>query len=265
MRVSRIAVITLASLVSLVFWGGQAEADPVQRYHGGVQKNRIIYAGDYDIFKVGRRQGWGACQRACNGDPRCRAWTFIRFSRQCRLKYQTGQSVRNNCCVSGLKRRVVDGGVDHGDGRGQTAFCVKYAAQSVQAQVKNLRERCGFRGARWNVNFARHYQFCMRVSRRESNAETLARKDMIESCVSHGAGDQHGHAGNIKRKRCDHYARIAVAQSRTNNKAGCGFRGRIWTTDRRTHVRACRNSNWTTSRDRTNRRESRIRECLGLR
>jgi len=264
---SRIAVIALASLVSLALLGGAANADPVQRGQGGVQKNRIIHAGDYDIFKVGRKQGWGACERACNGDPRCKAWTFIRFSRQCRLKYQSGEGVRNNCCVSGIKKRLVGGGGvgDHG-GRGQTAACVKYAAGSVQAQVKNLRQRCGFRGARWNVNFARHYQYCMRVSTRESKVETRARAGMINNCVSHAnAGDAHGNAGNLKQKRCDHYARISVAQSRTNTQSGCGFRGRIWTKDRRTHMRACRNSSWADARDKTNRRESRIRECLGLR
>ncbi len=213
------------------------------------QRNRIIHAGDYDIFQVGRAQGWGACERACNGDPRCKAWTFIRSNRQCRLKYMAGRSVRNNCCVSGVKRRAAGG-----DGRRQ--FCSDYATEAVRAQEQNLRNRCGFRGARWNADYSPHYQFCMRVDRSEPNEETRQRARMINNCVSH--------AGNSRKKRCNHYARIAVEQAKTNARAGCGFKGSRWTTNRRRHVVHCRNTSWGTARDDTNSREQRLRSCLAL-
>lgn len=238
----RITGIALLSLAGLVLWSGLANAE---------QRNRIIHFGDYDSFRVGPRQGWGACERACNGDPRCRAWTFIRSRRQCRLKYVAGDSVRNNCCVSGIKKQ-------RGAGRGsKQRFCSDYATTAVKAFEKNLSERCGFRGQRWNNDYSPHYQYCLRVARDKANAETAMRRTMIEQCRSH--------AVNSTNRRCNHYARIAVEQATTNRKASCGYGGRRrWSLHLRDHVRRCRNNGWSVARDDTLVREQKLRNCLSI-
>ena len=51
-----------------------------------------------------------ACQKLCNRDGNCRAWTFVRpgiqgASARCWLKDTIPSAVANRCCTSGVIRR----------------------------------------------------------------------------------------------------------------------------------------------------------------
>ena len=238
----RIFGIAITALIGMILFGAQANAE---------QRNRVIHSGDYDSFRVGPKQGWGVCERVCQGDPRCKAWTFIRASNQCRLKFVAGESVRNNCCISGVKR-----GGNAGQGSLQR-FCSDYAKKAVDAQAENVAGRCQYGGNRWVSDYSPHYQYCLRVSRAESNGETATRSKLIDQCRAH--------AGNSKQKRCNHFAAIAIVQATTNQRASCGFEGPRWSVRTRRHMRRCKNQNRGVARDETLWRETKIRDCLGIR
>jgi hypothetical protein len=54
------------------------------------------------------------CQRACDVDSRCRAWTYVKPNTiqgpqpRCWLKNVRPNPVNDGCCVSGIKRRILD-------------------------------------------------------------------------------------------------------------------------------------------------------------
>jgi len=235
-------MIAVAALSGLMLFSFQANAE---------QRNIIIHSGDYDSYQLGPRQGWGACKRSCDGDPRCKAWTFIRGTRQCRLKYIVGESVRNNCCVSGVKRGAA---TQRGS---QQGFCSDYASRATESQEANLAQRCRYRGPRWNSQYAAHYQYCLRVARASANSETAARRDLLDRCRSH--------AGSSKKARCDHFVRIAMEQAATNRSARCGFEGPRWSGRQGRYMRRCQNQKRAVTLDDTLRREKKLRSCLSIR
>ena len=235
-------IIAVAALSGLVMFSFQANAE---------QSNRIIHSGDYDSYQVGPRQGWGACKRSCDGDQRCKAWTFIRRSRQCRLKYMVGESERNNCCVSGVKRQA---GTQSGS---LQRFCADYARKATEAQDANLAQRCSYKGARWSSQYAPHYQYCLRVTRAASNSETSARRDLLDRCRSH--------ASSSRKARCNHFVRIAMEQAATNRSARCGFEGARWSGRQGRYMRRCQNQKRAVTLDDTLRREQKLRSCLSIR
>lgn len=55
---------------------------------------------DYDSFRV---RDLSDCQRECRQDDRCRAYTFIRSSRECFLKDRVNSAQRNGDAVTGYK------------------------------------------------------------------------------------------------------------------------------------------------------------------
>jgi PAN domain len=44
-----------------------------------------------------------ACERECNKDRQCEAWTFVRREHYCLLKYSVPTARKDTCCESGLK------------------------------------------------------------------------------------------------------------------------------------------------------------------
>ena len=44
-----------------------------------------------------------ACQFLCDGDNKCRAWTYVTATRSCQLKAEETDVVNDNCCFTGLK------------------------------------------------------------------------------------------------------------------------------------------------------------------
>jgi hypothetical protein len=65
--------------------------------------------GDYRYFEVKPQRAGEACQAACEGDNRCRAWTYVRpgyigASARCYLKKEIKRPRRKPCCISGVVR-----------------------------------------------------------------------------------------------------------------------------------------------------------------
>jgi hypothetical protein len=69
--------------------------------------------GDYDRIEMEDAEP-ALCQRACEADPRCRAWTYVRpddqvLQAQCWLKDRVPTRALASCCISGV---VPEYGVD---------------------------------------------------------------------------------------------------------------------------------------------------------
>ena len=65
---------------------------------------------DYSNFDL-ERPDYRLCERTCNDDRRCRAWTYVKPGIQwspsapakCWLKNTVPQAIAANCCISGKK------------------------------------------------------------------------------------------------------------------------------------------------------------------
>lgn len=73
----------------------------------GAQNNVDRPGNDYDRI-TGAGMTPGVCKSRCDGDARCRAWTFVRAGIQevtpvCYLKSPAPGAVSDTCCVSGLR------------------------------------------------------------------------------------------------------------------------------------------------------------------
>jgi len=67
------------------------------------------YGGDYRQFETPMDPTGKSCQAACEGDGRCRAWTYVRpgyvgSSAVCYLKSRITRPIRKPCCISGVVR-----------------------------------------------------------------------------------------------------------------------------------------------------------------
>lgn len=88
---------------------GVRGAGVVQPQRDGVEMGIDRPGGDYRNFTVRKGAGHKACQRACDGDQRCRAWTYVRPgyigpAARCYLKHQIRPPQRKPCCISGVVR-----------------------------------------------------------------------------------------------------------------------------------------------------------------
>jgi hypothetical protein len=67
------------------------------------------YGGDYRNFEMKTDASAAACKAACQGDPKCRAWTFARAgyvgnAPRCFLKSEVKPPRRKPCCIAGVVR-----------------------------------------------------------------------------------------------------------------------------------------------------------------
>ena len=218
------------------------------------QNNTARWGGDYGYVTARNAK---QCDQLCDGDNRCRAWQFIKLMKQCRLKYLVPKSVATNCCVSGVKgdRRIGAGG------RGQKrAKCDDYAIGAIEQANLNLQQRCGFRGRAWHVNYDRHFNYCMDNRGRDRRALNTDRQAKLDRCEQQFTSRRNA--------RCDHLARLAVQQSKSNIDNGCGFSAPYWNTSLNRHMRMCRDegadrgSATRYSADRFEKREHRLRRCM---
>ena len=111
--------------------------------------------------------------------------------------------------------------------------CDTYAKEAVTQYDKARRNECGFAGSRWNASYRRHYQWCLKVDPWDIRNETRVRKKNLERCLVQGGG---GKEGKIA---CDHYARLASEQTRSNRKQNCGLKGRRWLANYDRHFAWC--------------------------
>lgn len=72
-------------------------------------------------------------------------------------------------------KRRSSGGTNEG-------YCNAYAKRAVNAHKQNVRNRCGFRGARWHGNYDRHYQWCLRVPKNTAESESKGRQQQLKGC-----------------------------------------------------------------------------------
>jgi hypothetical protein len=67
------------------------------------------FGGDYRDFELASDPTGAACKAACDGDNRCRTWTYARpgylgSSARCFLKDKITAPRRKPCCISGVVR-----------------------------------------------------------------------------------------------------------------------------------------------------------------
>lgn len=236
-KLKQLAIVLLAVLVGVL-----ANAPATAQEHG-----KLILGGDYDSLRVGRgADAWRKCSRTCAGDPRCKAWTYIRRNGQCRLKRKKGVMVSHRCCVSGVRSAI--------GGQNKAAFCRKYANDAVDANQENLALGCGYRGARWSDAYNGHYRWCMRVRRPNSSRETDARTRLVAQCRTS--------VQQVARAQCAHYVRLYMVQARSARKANCGFRGVIWREDAGALNRWCMSASPTARTDALKSREAKLQKCF---
>jgi hypothetical protein len=65
----------------------------------------------------------------------------------------------------------------------KTSFCNGYAQKAVNAYASNLGGKCGFKGRRWQANYKKHFNWCMKVKQSSANSETKKREFGISSCI----------------------------------------------------------------------------------
>jgi hypothetical protein len=215
------ALAAMLSVSSLCNGAAVAQIDSTGR-----QTGIMLQSGDYDSFKIPGTRGPGACAEACERDPRCRAWTYVRPVEQCRLKHEVGVAVRNNCCISGIKDKA-----SAGDSRQQ--YCADYASQAVSANDANLQQDCRLTGTRWTSEYRTHFSWCLRVDREEASAESEVRSAEILRCTRRA---ERGSGG-----LCDHYANMTMIMIAAQKRGECGFdpANNRWREDKASHLQAC--------------------------
>lgn len=214
------ALLTMAFLLALPI-------DAAQAQQPGPFADTMIQWGDYDSFTIKGPRGIRACEEACQKDPRCRAWTFIKTVGQCRLKHDPGVAVANKCCVSGYKPEPTQAAGT------KQEYCADYARRAVTANDVNLQQSCGYKGSRWSEAYRDHYTYCLRVARSVSLDETTVREGEIARCTQT--------ADTGRDSKCEHYARISLVQIETAKKGNCAVdpKDLRWSNDERMHLKAC--------------------------
>lgn len=103
--------------------------------------------------------------------------------------------------------------------------CDAYAKDALRWHEAARKNECGFKGERWRSGYRDLYQWCLKVDTIDAKNENEARKREVERCLAQAGGAEEGKVA------CDHYARLASEQTRTNQKLGCGLKGRRWLAD----------------------------------
>jgi hypothetical protein len=88
---------------------GVRGASMVQPEIGDVEYGIDRFGGDYRNFETRPHPEGEPCAQACEGDKRCRAWTYARPgyigpNARCFLKDQVKPPRRRPCCISGVVR-----------------------------------------------------------------------------------------------------------------------------------------------------------------
>jgi hypothetical protein len=89
---------------------GVKGAGLIEKKSGPVEMSIDRYGGDYRHFDLPSDPTGESCKKACEGEQRCRAWTYVRpgylgpgISR-CYLKDKITKPRRKPCCMSGVVR-----------------------------------------------------------------------------------------------------------------------------------------------------------------
>ena len=225
----------------------------------------MLQWGDYAsaIMQLPGNAGYKQCGKACSQDERCKAWTFIKTTGQCRLKFAVGEQVANSCCVSGIKQAAATG--SSSGSASKQRYCADYATAAVEASDRNLSGQCGFKGARWDSDYDAHFNWCLGSTRDQVDAETNARSSLLTQCLDNTGNSGDSGTGNADQAQgvlCAHYARVSVVQSETNIKAACGYTNpKRWQTNPEYYRQRC-NDDPSTAADEVASRETYLRKCF---
>ena len=89
---------------------GGTERQATRTARAGPIENAIDrYGGDYRQFEILSEPKAEVCKLACEGENRCRAWTYVRpgylgTTARCYLKDKIKRPRRSPCCISGVVR-----------------------------------------------------------------------------------------------------------------------------------------------------------------
>ena len=134
--------------------------------------------------------------------------------------------------------------------------CDTYANKAVKQYDQARRNECGFSGSRWNASYRRHYQWCLKVDPWDIRNETRVRQNNLDRCLAQGGG---GKEGKIA---CDHYARLASEQTRSNRKQNCGLKGRRWLANYDRHFAWCAKTSKVNRDSELKYRENELSKCF---
>ncbi len=136
--------------------------------------NQIRIGGDYNYLRVPAGSGYRWCEESCRIDARCKSWTYIKPSRQCRLKRFVAPARPSKCCVSGVKKVSKK--------KTRREICADFASQAVDQQDENLARKCGYRGDNWSERYKKHFRGCLTLSPKQRNALRGGRKSALQRC-----------------------------------------------------------------------------------
>ena len=88
---------------------GVRGAGVVQPRRGATEYAIDRRGGDYRHFNLAADAAGAPCKAACEGESRCRAWTYVRpgyigRSARCYLKSRITRPRHKPCCISGVVR-----------------------------------------------------------------------------------------------------------------------------------------------------------------
>jgi len=88
---------------------GVRGAGVIEPRRGGIEYSIDRSGGDYRNFETAPDPAGAACNAACEGDKRCRAWTYVRPgyggpAAHCYLKDKITRPRHKPCCISGVVR-----------------------------------------------------------------------------------------------------------------------------------------------------------------
>ncbi len=208
----------------------------------------IRLGDDYKFRKDRQNRGYRWCEQLCAKDDKCKSWTYLRPSSQCRLKSAVAPKYKNGCCVSGEKKGELNSSSQR--------LCRQYANKAIRAYEENLVENCGFSGRKWSGDFALHFDWCMDATVAETKEMHSERKDDLAQCKRETSAN----GGNVS---CRQYARRALKQQQTNLDNKCGFNNRLrWRSDFNYYRRWCRENSVQERNKQDKLKQEAIARCL---
>lgn len=188
---------------------------------------------DYRSFALSAAD-YRLCERACDTDDSCRAYTYANpgvagSTAMCFLKSAVPPRVANPCCISGIKDATPPPPPEED---ADEARCTTYANEAVRASRANTAEGCGFTGLRWTSNRNEHFNWCMDNPESASRTESRARNAELTSCRASSEEEDTVEA-------CRNYSNAAIRAFNESERLECGFSGPRWTGSRRAHTDWC--------------------------
>ena len=169
------------------------------------QANQIRIGGDYNYLAVPEGSGYRWCEESCRDDARCKSWTYIKPSRQCRLKRFVAPARPSKCCISGAKSVSKK--------KSRREICADLASLAVDQQDENLFRKCGYTGDKWSDRYKSHFRGCLSIELKATQcARSQDGKKSLQRC------EQNKRRVN---RECQRFAQTADDISRSAGRNNC--------------------------------------------